>query len=121
MKKLLSIFLLVAIAFNVFGKAIIWANYEVNKAEITRKYCENKAKPKLRCDGKCHLKKQMEKEEKKEKNEGSKESKEKIESQYFVEINYSFGTQHSTLKTQHSYSPNHSHSHSHSVFSPPQC
>jgi hypothetical protein len=121
MKKTLAIVLLFAISLQTFSKVFLVLNFKVNQKEIASKYCENKAKPKLRCDGKCHLKKQMEKEEKKEKNEGSKESKEKIESQYFVEINYSFGTQHSTLKTQHSYSPNHSHSHSLSVFSPPQC
>jgi hypothetical protein len=121
MKKFLSIFLLIAITFNVFSKAIVWANYEINKSEITRKYCENKAKPKMHCDGKCHLKKQLNEEEKKEKNEGSKESKEKIESHFFVQVNFSFPIQAATFKTQYFYSPNYSYSHSHSVFFPPQC
>jgi hypothetical protein len=120
MKKTLSIILLFAISFNVFSKAILWVNYEVNKAEIARKYCENKAKPKMHCDGKCHLKKQIEKQESKEKNPISGDAKDKFESHFFVEISYSFATQNSQLKTQHSYSPNHSHSHSHSVFSPPK-
>ena len=121
MKKFLSIFLLIAIAFNVFSKAIVWANYEINKSEITRKYCENKAKPKLQCDGKCHLKKQLKEEEKKEKNEGSNESKEKVESHFFVQLSYSFPIHNSTIQTEYSYSAHHSHSHTHAVFSPPQC
>jgi len=34
-------------------------NYEVNKESITQKYCENKDKPKMKCQGKCHLNKQI--------------------------------------------------------------
>jgi hypothetical protein len=34
--------------------------------EITEKYCVNKSKPELRCQGKCHLKKQLNKAKEKE-------------------------------------------------------
>ncbi len=33
--------------------------WKYNQSEITKKYCENKAKPKLKCNGKCHLAKQL--------------------------------------------------------------
>lgn len=32
-----------------------WVNYEY----IAKELCENKAKPEMHCDGKCHLKKEL--------------------------------------------------------------
>jgi hypothetical protein len=34
-------------------------HYQWNKKEITAKFCINKNKPKVHCNGKCHLKKQL--------------------------------------------------------------
>ena len=51
---------------NTLIKAGLFINYQFNKAEITRKYCENKAKPMLNCNGKCFLAKQLAKEQSKE-------------------------------------------------------
>jgi hypothetical protein len=51
---------------NTLIKAGLFVNYQLNKAEITRKYCENKAKPMLNCNGKCHLAKQLAKQQKQE-------------------------------------------------------
>lgn len=39
-------------------------NYEANKESITQKYCENKDKPKMKCQGKCHLNKQIKQQDK---------------------------------------------------------
>lgn len=33
--------------------------FEVNKEYIIKKYCVNKSAPKLKCNGKCHLSKQL--------------------------------------------------------------
>ena len=35
--------------------AVFYAYYQWNKAEITELFCINKNKPRLKCDGKCHL------------------------------------------------------------------
>ena len=35
--------------------------YEINKKYIAEVLCENKDKPKMKCNGKCHLKKQLKK------------------------------------------------------------
>lgn len=35
------------------------AYYELNIEYITEKFCENKAKPELKCNGKCHLAKEL--------------------------------------------------------------
>ena len=62
-KRILSILLVFSfIAFN-FSKAIILLNYELNKKEITQKYCVNKDKPWMHCCGKCHLKKELTKDD----------------------------------------------------------
>jgi len=41
------------------SKSIILVNYQLNKAEITAKYCVNKDKPNMHCCGKCLLKKKL--------------------------------------------------------------
>ena len=92
MKKSIAILLLIAISFQSFSKVFIVVNFIVNQSTIAQKYCVNKAKPKLHCDGKCHLKKQLKEEDKKENNISSNELKEKAEAHFFVEISYSFVT-----------------------------
>lgn len=122
MKKYIAIFLLLALSFNMSAKVILWTNYQANKSEITRKYCENKAKPKLKCDGKCHLKKQLQKEEGKEKNSSKNSLKESNENQFFAEYTLSQFIGHSSQFTAlFHYHSLHSISHTHAVFSPPQC
>jgi len=64
------------------SRLLIIANYEVNKDYISKNLCENKAKPEMHCNGKCHLKKQLQKEDKKE-NSASNTGKEKSEVQFF--------------------------------------
>lgn len=66
---------------QVSTKFTIVVNYALNKEYIAKTYCENKARPKMHCNGKCHLKKQLEKQEKKEKPTNT--SKEKFEVQFF--------------------------------------
>lgn len=114
--------LLFVIALQTFSKAFIVVNYHLNKAEITRKFCENKSKPKMHCDGKCHLKKQLKKEEKKEHSPFSRDLKEKHESQYFVEHYFTFLpqiTQGSSIQTIYSFSV--STSLLQGIFHPPTC
>ena len=47
-----------------FQQALIIVHFKLNQKEIEKEFCENKAKPKLQCHGKCHLKKELEKSEK---------------------------------------------------------
>lgn len=35
----------------------IWAYYWTNTAKVAAAHCENKAKPQLQCNGKCHVRK----------------------------------------------------------------
>lgn len=76
---------------NTLIKAGLFINYQINKAEITRKYCENKAKPMLHCNGKCYLAKQLAKEQAKEEQSNKIDfGKSKIETSEFTLDQQSF-------------------------------
>ena len=53
-------------------------NWKINQAELTAKYCVNKAKPMLKCNGKCYLAKQLKKQEEQDKAEFNKKSKNQV-------------------------------------------
>jgi len=78
MKSALSILLVSLFLVQSFTRTFILLNYEVNKDYISRVLCENKANKNLHCEGKCHLKKELQKEEKKESTPAGN-SKEKFE------------------------------------------
>ncbi len=54
---ILTLFILLQVSTNVF----ISVYYVWNKAYIASELCENKDKPKLKCEGKCYLKKMLQK------------------------------------------------------------
>ena len=107
---------------QILVKPLLVVNYHLNKTEIARKYCENKAKPKMHCDGKCHLMKQLKKEEKKEPSPFSKDTKDKFEPQFFKENIYNFRSNVITfLNHQTEYSFSISSFLPKGVFHPPNC
>jgi hypothetical protein len=55
-----------AVLFQSLSRLLIIASYEINKDYISKNLCENKNKPKMHCNGKCHLNKQLSKQEKKD-------------------------------------------------------
>ena len=59
MKKTLLISLFVSFIFSGINHLLPYIDYVINKTEIIDKFCENKDKPILQCDGKCYLKKQV--------------------------------------------------------------
>lgn len=61
----LAILLLVAFAAQTFNRTIIVLDYYVNVDAFARN-CENKAKPRLQCHGKCQMMKKLQEEEKKD-------------------------------------------------------
>lgn len=52
-------------------KTLLVGIYQLNKNYITQVYCENKDKPTMHCDGKCHLEKTLEKTTKEKKSSDS--------------------------------------------------
>ncbi len=121
LKRLLSILLLFGILLQSLGKFIIYANYELNKEAITMMFCENKSKPKMNCNGKCHMMKQMKEQEKKE-NTPVNTLKEKYENQIST-ASYSFRiiTTYTIISHSSVYKLHESISHLNSIFHPPSC
>jgi len=58
-KKPLAAILLLLFAFQWVYPAAFTAWFFANRAAIAAKYCENKARPQLHCDGKCFLAKKL--------------------------------------------------------------
>jgi hypothetical protein len=54
-----SILVALLFVFTLNFKSILTFHYFVNQAEITELFCINKEKPKLECNGKCHLAKEL--------------------------------------------------------------
>jgi hypothetical protein len=42
-----------------FSKGLVWMEYQANKEFISRNLCINKFKPRLNCQGKCQMVKQI--------------------------------------------------------------
>jgi len=50
-----SIIIALLFVFTINFKSFITINYFFNQSEIAELFCINKEKPKLQCNGKCHL------------------------------------------------------------------
>ena len=61
MQRFLAFFLAALMLLQTLGREVLVLDYQLNKARITELYCVNKAKPELRCNGKCHLASQLRK------------------------------------------------------------
>ncbi len=65
-KQTISILLAVLVLFSPLQKMWLVVSFQLNQEYIAKYLCENKAKPKLQCNGQCQLKKQLKKVEKEE-------------------------------------------------------
>ncbi|HEX2606676.1 MAG TPA: hypothetical protein VHK91_04820 [Flavisolibacter sp.] len=61
-RKLMAILILTACLAQVFNRSLIIVDYYANKAAF-EKYCINKARPMLHCNGKCQMMKKLKEEE----------------------------------------------------------
>ena len=59
MRFISLIVLIIVICFQSLQGFFTIVNWKVNQVEITEKYCVNKAKMNMHCDGKCYLTKQL--------------------------------------------------------------
>ncbi len=82
MKKLVLI-----VALALFLKPILPVlDYVINYDYIVKELCENKAKPELKCNGKCHLMKEMAKAAEEESANDKSNSSDKKENHINIEI-----------------------------------
>ena len=93
-RQIFTFLLMTAFALQTFNQYIIAAEYRINTAAFA-KNCINKAKPILKCKGKCQMMKKMQEEEQKEKETAQKKG---------VETNTSISSK-SFFATQQTYYP----------------
>lgn len=65
-KHILVLGLLVIFLLPTISRLSIVLNYAINTEYIVAMFCINKDKPQMKCNGKCHLKTQLEEQDKKE-------------------------------------------------------
>lgn len=58
-KSLLAYVLVALVLLQTFSREVLVVDYALNQATITARFCVNKARPMLQCNGKCHLAKQL--------------------------------------------------------------
>lgn len=63
MRYFLTGLLIFSLLFQNLGKMVVVASFLSNQKFIAANLCENRAKPSMHCNGKCHLRKQMQKDE----------------------------------------------------------
>ncbi|RSK47027.1 hypothetical protein [Hymenobacter rigui] len=61
MTRVFACFLCILVVLQTFSRELLVLDYQARKAEITQLFCVNKDKPRLKCNGKCHLSKQLRK------------------------------------------------------------
>ena len=88
MKRLFLISALTGILLQTFFSSMILTHYMMNKEFIAKNLCENRNKPMMHCNGKCHLRKQLEEQQKKD-SAPLQSLKEKLELQYFSRVTLS--------------------------------
>jgi hypothetical protein len=123
LKQILCVALVAVILLQTIGKTIVLANYEINKEYISKVLCVNKSKPKMHCNGKCHLKKELNKAEKREKSPLNS-TIEKMEIQLFSTSSDIFQVSALVVSANtnaiFNYSFHHSDKHPTCIFHPPQ-
>lgn len=87
MKQLIALTLLSVLFLSAIRPYFPYVDYAINKEYIAKVLCENIEKPKLACNGKCHLKKELKKA--KEVDYSEKEGNVKSNEQEHVYLYYS--------------------------------
>jgi hypothetical protein len=66
------------VLLQTFSRELLVVDFTLNQATITARFCVNKARPQLHCDGKCYFAKQLKKQEERE-NKSAGPLKERLE------------------------------------------
>ena len=66
MKAFFSYLLISLVLLQTFSREVLVVDFTLHRATITARFCVNKARPQLHCDGKCYFAKQLKKQEERE-------------------------------------------------------
>ena len=78
MKACFAYLLTALVLLQTFSRELLVVDFALNQATITARFCVNKARPELHCDGKCYFAKQLKKQEERE-NKAPSPLKERLE------------------------------------------
>ena len=59
MTRFLAFSLVLLVLLQALGSELLVASFGLNQARLTARYCVNKARPQLRCNGRCYLARQL--------------------------------------------------------------
>jgi hypothetical protein len=77
-KALFSYFFISLVLLQSFSREVLLVDFALNQSAITARYCVNKARPMLHCDGKCYFAKKARQQEERE-NKSAGPVKERLE------------------------------------------
>jgi hypothetical protein len=78
LKALFAYFFISLVLLQSFSREVLLVDFTLNQSVITARYCVNKAKPMLHCDGKCYFAKKARQQEERE-NKSAGPVKERLE------------------------------------------
>jgi hypothetical protein len=78
LKALFSYFFISLVLLQSFSREVLLVDFALNQSVITARYCLNKARPALHCDGKCYFAKKARQQEERE-NKSAGPVKERLE------------------------------------------
>lgn len=65
-KRIITLLFLGVWLCQLSGRYVVMLDFLINQAYISKNLCENRDKPQMHCNGKCHLAKKLKEEERKE-------------------------------------------------------
>ncbi len=68
MKSCFAYLLVALVLLQTFSRELLVVDFALNQATITARFCVNKARPQLHCDGKCYFAKQLKRQQERENN-----------------------------------------------------
>lgn len=78
LKACFAYLLAALVLLQTFSRELVVVDFALNQASITARFCVNKARPALHCDGKCYFAKKLKQQEERE-NKAPNAPKEKLE------------------------------------------
>jgi hypothetical protein len=77
-KAFFSYLLISLVLLQTFSREVLVVDFTLNRAVITARFCVNKSRPQLHCDGQCYFAKQLKKQQDRE-NKAPNSLKERLE------------------------------------------
>jgi hypothetical protein len=77
-KTFFSYLLILLVLLQTFSREVLVVDFTLNRATITARFCVNKARPQLHCDGKCYFAKKLKQQQERE-NKAPNPLKEQLE------------------------------------------